>query len=441
MINLFDNYSQESIDLHQSLQLSGYTHPTVVIDENGFLPDDVTSPFAYYASIYKGEGEPLYFNQVKCPDFWEIRGNNSEAVIYEDNNKKASIVYVPNMTNKRYVQRVEWLDLDGKVRIVDHYSKLGIKFARTSYNLNKQPTMTTYYNNDHYEVIVENHMTKDIILNIHEQIHLFKSRVEFVNFYLNKVFGNIDRILYNSLSIPFFVSYKLSKPGDDILFWQESLPNDFKLPGNMITLLRNPNRTKKVIFQNKSDYQNIQLKYPDLINKISYLGFIYPIRNINREKLDVLILTNSDSIEAISTIIESLPKINFHIAALTEMSSKLMELSNYHNVVLYPNIKEGDASHLFEKCSFYLDINHGIEIKYAVRQAYLNGMLVLTFKNTIHNKKFISPEHIFDQKNSVELINVIKECLDSHSYLLSELKKQQKYVNQSSSMDYQNGIG
>ena len=88
-----------------------------------------------------------------------------------------------------------------------------------------------------------------------------------------------------------------------------------------------------------------------------------------------------------------------------------------------------------------MDINHGIEIKYAVRQAYLNGMLVLTFKNTIHNKKFISPEHIFDQKNSVELINVIKECLDSHSYLLSELNKQQKYVNQSSSMDYQNGIG
>ncbi len=440
MINLFDNYSQVSGDLHESLLSAGYTQSTVVIEDDGFLPDNVTSPFAYYTNSYGHSGRPLYFNQVACPEFWEIRGDNNEAAIYEENKRRANIVYVPNISHKRYVKRVEWLDLDNKIRSVDHYNKEGVIFAQTSYNLMKQPTITTYYNTNHNEIIVENHITKNIILNFNKQLHIFESRIEFVSQYLKHVFGDINRIFYNSLSIPFFVSYNLVQPGNDLLFWQEPLSEDGTLPGNMLTLLQNQGRTKKVIFQNKKDYEKARRKYPKFQEQIAYLGFLYPINDTHRERPDALILTNSDRIEEIVKVIEKLPDINFHIAAITEMSTKLMNLSKYKNVTLYPNIEYNQVNSLLQNCAFYLDINHGTEIGYAVRRAFLNNLLILSFEDTTHNRQFTLPEYTFKQNNGDQLINIVNQCKNNRLYMLSALYKQQNHANQSSILEYQDII-
>ena len=48
MIQLFDRYGQESHDLHESLEVAGLSHVTVVIEPDGFLPDGILSPFTYY---------------------------------------------------------------------------------------------------------------------------------------------------------------------------------------------------------------------------------------------------------------------------------------------------------------------------------------------------------------------------------------------------------
>ncbi|MGQ2287283.1 accessory Sec system glycosylation chaperone GtfB [Leuconostoc suionicum] len=441
MINLFDNYSQASCDLHESLLSAGYTQPTVVIEDDGFLPDNVTSPFAYYTNIYNHSGHPIFFNQVECPKFWEIRGDNNNAAIYEENKRRANIIYVPNINNKRYVKQVEWLDLNNNIRSVDHYSKGGIIFAKTSYNLIKHPTITTYYNANHNEIIVENHITKDIILNFNRQICIFKSRTEFVSYYLKHVFGDINRIFYNSLSVPFLVSYNSVQPGNDLLFWQEPLSEDGTLPGNMLTLLQNQGRTKKVIFENKNDYEKVHIKYPEFQKYIACLGLLYPVSDKPRKQLDALILTNSDRIAEIVKIIETLPDINFHIAAITEMSSKLINLSKYKNVNLYPNIEYNQINGLLQNCAFYLDINYGNEISYAVRQAFLNNLLILSFEDTKHNSQFTLPEYIFKQNNGDQLIKIINQCKNNREYLLSALYRQQKHANQSSISEYQDIIG
>ena len=44
MINLFENYSQGSWDLHYSLIVAGYVNTTVCLSDDGFLTSDVTSP-------------------------------------------------------------------------------------------------------------------------------------------------------------------------------------------------------------------------------------------------------------------------------------------------------------------------------------------------------------------------------------------------------------
>ena len=48
MLNVFDTYSRESQDLLHSMQESGFTHPTVVLEPNGFLPDGSNRPFSIF---------------------------------------------------------------------------------------------------------------------------------------------------------------------------------------------------------------------------------------------------------------------------------------------------------------------------------------------------------------------------------------------------------
>ena len=70
MLNVFDSYSRESQDLLHSMKESGFDHPTVILEPNGFLPDGVESPFIYFLGQAKGEKRGRYFNEVPVPDFW-----------------------------------------------------------------------------------------------------------------------------------------------------------------------------------------------------------------------------------------------------------------------------------------------------------------------------------------------------------------------------------
>lgn len=93
MLNVFDTYSRESQDLLHSMQESGFTHPTVVLEPNGFLPDGVESPFLYFLGQPKGEKRGRYFNEVPVPDFWEISGDNSSGKVNYYGQEKARIAY------------------------------------------------------------------------------------------------------------------------------------------------------------------------------------------------------------------------------------------------------------------------------------------------------------------------------------------------------------
>ena len=79
MIKLYDWLSQDSLDLDYSLNQAGFSGQTIVINENGFLPEGMTSPYAYFCGFEKAENSrPLYFNELPVPDFWQIAGNNSQ---------------------------------------------------------------------------------------------------------------------------------------------------------------------------------------------------------------------------------------------------------------------------------------------------------------------------------------------------------------------------
>ena len=407
MIQLFDVYNQESQDLHYSLTAAGLSDLTVVIEPDGFLPDGVVSPFTYYLGYDRGK--PLYFNQVPVPDFWEIAGNNQFGTI-NDLNQERGVIHFADGLQARLVKKVEWKTPAGRIFQVDHYNRFGACFAKTTYDGLGQAIMTSYRNVDQKEVILENHVTGDILLTLEGQgLRHFSGRVAFIIDFLQGLKVNLDHILFNTLSTSFLTSFHFpDKSGQDILVWQEPLQDH--IPGNMQLILENDQlRAKTIIIPDYATYERaLQLTDEKFHHKFSHLGYHYHFKRDNFVRSDALIVTNSDQLEQIEKLVESLPRVTFRIAAVTEMSSKLLDMLRYPNVVLYQNASPQKVQDLYQLSDIYLDINYGNELLQAVRQAFEHNQLVLAFEETAHNRRYTAPNHIFAKEAVDDMIHTIE---------------------------------
>ena len=250
MICLFERYDQASFDLLRSLKTAGLDCPVVVVQDDGYLAPDVESPYSYFTGdLETPESRPLYFNLVPKPHLWEIRSSNVNGEILDMGKKRANIFY-RQPTHERRVRAVEWLDSEGQVRVADIYNRKGRLFAQITYDKTQRPTHTRYFDQSNVVVIMENHLTGDIILTWEGKRHIFKSKQEFIIFYLQYRGYDTDRIIYNSLSTPFLVAYSLPpKNGraEDVLFWQEPIGEE--LPGNMVAAMKLTNRNVRIAVQ------------------------------------------------------------------------------------------------------------------------------------------------------------------------------------------------
>lgn len=436
MIQLFDVYNQESQDLHYSLTAAGLSDLTVVIEPDGFLPDGVVSPFTYYLDYDRGK--PLYFNQVPVPDFWEIAGNNQFGTI-NDLNQERAVIHFADGLQARLVKKVEWKTPAGRIFQVDHYNRFGACFAKTTFDASGQAIMTSYRNVDQKEVILENHVTGDILLTLEGQgLRHFSGRVAFIIDFLQGLNVNLGHILFNTLSTSFLTSFHFpDKSGQDILVWQEPLHDD--IPGNMQLILENDQlRAKTIIIPDYATYERaLQLTNEKFHHKFSHLGYHYHFKRDNFVRPDALIVTNSDQLEQVEKLVESLPKVTFRIAAVTEMSTKLLDMIRYPNVVLYQNASPQKIQELYQLSDIYLDINYGNELLQAVRQAFENNQLILSFEETAHNRRYIAPNHIFAKESVDDMIQTIELALSNVTEMGQALGKQGYYANYVDPITYQ----
>lgn len=107
---------------------------------------------------------------------------------------------------------------------------------------------------------------------------------------------------------------------------------------------------------------------------------IYPVK----EPFACLIYTASDHIEQIETLIQSLPDIQFKIAARVIVSDRLAQMTVYPNVTIYNGIhylQDVDAE-LVDTCQVLLDINHGEKTEEILNQFARLGKPILSFENT-----------------------------------------------------------
>lgn len=406
-VMLLDNYGEESRLLHQSFKRAGFDGITVVLSDDGFLPDDVISPYGYFCGDY-GSGKARFFNQINVPDLWEISGSNSNGKVHDMGKERGRIFYA-QPAHRRLVKTVDWLDDEGNVRSSDHYNSHGVLYARTAFNKKGKKFCRSYFDKDGKEIIVENYVTGSIILNRDGKVHVFSGMTEFAL----KLFEELDaancRLFYNSLSTSLFISQKMPENGmEDILFWQEDERDD--IPGNMQLIFDGGSkRTGKIYVQKKDSFRKlISLGAPQ--DMAWPLGFAYDFKRENGAGREALICTNSDNIRECEHLISSLPWMKFSIAAITEMSSKLMSLAKYDNVALYPAAKMKTIDRLFDTCDFYLDINYGNEIVSAVKRAFLNNQLVIAFKDTVHDRRYTAKEHVFDDAGDIiQLLEDVRE--------------------------------
>lgn len=437
MINLFENYKEREKDLEHSLTESGQTHLTIVLNDDGFLPVHVVSPIGFFTrwDMYKktSHDKPKFFNNLVLPDYWEIRASGRDANIFEGYKKRGHISYSNRPGDYRFIQEVEWFNESGRVRAVDMYNQNGVLFGKKTYS-DGAHALTTYFDVAGQETLLFNHVLQTIQLNFNQKKYIFSDYVSFILFYLEVAKLPTQRILYNSLGRPFFVTSALQKRFPEIvykhiLFWQEISQ---KMPGNMEGIVQsNSSATAQIVVQDRAEYERLINQVPSECQvELSYLGYLYNFKREVTLKPKIFIHTNSDQLESIQELIGALPMFQFHISARTEMSPKLMQLENNANVSLYPNISSEELQHLLSESSFYLDVNHGGEIDNIVRQAFEHNLLLFSFTQTIHNSRMISPTHVFDKSEHEHLAKELQALIANSSHYTKALELQRHNAGQ-----------
>ena len=424
---LFDTFSGESKNLLESFKNAGAAFHAAVIEDDGFLPDDVMSVYGFFLGDYREAdslpGKPLYFNQIQIPDYWRIEGDNSSAKVMDRTRERARIFFT-EPTHRRQVKIVDWLDDAGQVRLSEHYNRYGAIFCHTVFNKKGQKALRKFFDVTGREMIVENFVTGDILVRWQDKDWIFRSKTDFIAFFIRCAGLEDTAVYFNSLSYPFFASQALAPNGfRDALFWHEPVGDE--IPGNMQIILHDQGtRAKRVFVSRRESYDRlIALGAPS--DKVKQLGYIYSLVRENKHRPHILVCTNSENVGHLTELASLMPQMHFHVAAITEMSSKLMSAGQYDNVSLYPNVKMSVLDSLFEKCDFYLDINHEGEIVDAVHRAFLNNMLIVGYEETMHNAYYTADTNTFKESEYADMAEALNLTL-AMPHLIDEALAMQK---------------
>ena len=419
MLNLFDDWQRGSIDLVRSQKIAGIKVPTVVINDDGFLPAEVDSPIKQYR---KQTGEPLYFDQVQGPGFWQIKGDASGAQVYDLNTKRAEIRFFKN-DNTRFVKQVEWLNAAGELQWIDQYDQHGQRFAKTFY-AKGQAKLKQYYDAAQ-NVVIDHHLTTDdIFLYTGGRQRHFANWLELTADFLQSSDYQLDHVIYNTLNLAFFTTLKLpSENASDVLVW----------------------RTNQIWMQNHQAWVQYQEKFAKTVDadpqlsdvKVQQLGTIYPHPRGNQMRPAILIMTNSDQIEMLSVLAARLKNFDFHVAALTEMSEKLLQIGEQANVHLYPAVGFAKAKQLMADCDIYLDINRGDQIMDAVRAAFENNQLILGFNDTLHLPELVAPDNRYDETQLDAMIEKLLLAMVKPAVMEQLIDSQREFAGDAKVETYQ----
>ncbi len=399
MLFFFDRYTENVGKLQETMHCLGQEVQIAVLQDNGFLPVGVSSPYEFFTYRNRQEElaeKDLFYNFIELPEFWEVRLTGWTGGIFDMGREKAKI-YFKEPAEKRNVQRVEWHMENGWVYKIDYYNRYGLKYASEFLDTDRNVEAKVFYSDKNQEIVVEQPVNRMISLLEKGTVrNMFDSYDDFIDQYLKEAGFADECILFVQDEKTFELLSLSSQAGNKwtyILFSDDDLLNKYIGMGG----------------KNGGRFYAIPESYRE-----------------NHARSKALILTASDRIEKLEYLINELPDMMFHIAAHTQVSDKLRQLAERENVKIYPQISAQDLKMLWNTCDFYFDINHYREIYNAVDTAHMKNMLIMGFHSTVHHKEIMADECIYAEEECGKMAAAIRELKGTPDLVQEQLKTQQQ---------------
>lgn len=394
MINLFQTYTQDAWDIHYTQLRQGKNYPTIVIEDDGFLPSDVDSIY-HFLGYNTCEYSPLHLNNLTLPLAYEVEREGADFFIMS-NDMIVGRVILQGEPIERIVKEVWWLDSKGYPYKKDYYNQYGYCFKVETYVTDLGLVSTSYYSVSGEVLLDENHLVGSILY----KNRLYLNKLSLYNKCLSELGYSKEPITFNHLGTPLEIVLSSLESGHELIFQEEVSVKS--IPENLQYVIHNSDKIS-ISVTNRSTYSILEN-----MCKVQFMMLLVPSKSELGSVNEVLITTQTDQLTSVEDFVEQLPDLEFHIAAPTQMSSKLFDLNKYSNVHLYPNISSENLDELFNKCGLFLDIAMSPTVFDANRRALENNLLRVGLIG-VSTGNYISDDNLYSVKSLDNLIEYLRQ--------------------------------
>ena len=394
-----DDRVQKIKDIFQKLEKPLTVFYIDCFDNLDSLEQGELTALTYF--LMKEEGQPLFFNNLPLPPYWEITTDGLEGYVYDQGKKKARIKF-RQPESERTIARVYWYDEKETCIWIDYYSAYGWKVCRDFLDEEEKTVLRTFYNSEGRDLLVE-WLQQDKIAYFDSQKNptIYPNRHSFLLKVLENIVDREDILIL----------------GEEVL---SILPSSKKY--NYYYLANDKTEADKVADQVSQVLVLSPRSSEDSPYKHLYgcaLDRPVPV------KPQAMIITNSEWVEGLEELLLHFPEIDFHVGALTEMGSRLTNLSVYSNLYLYPGMSYDFFQELLDKSTFYLDIQHDVEILASSLRAVERGILLYTLDNLTHHEEYKKLETCCDTVDTlVKNLRQILNCPQLYGRLVARQSEQ-----------------
>ncbi|EFX38611.1 putative accessory Sec system glycosyltransferase GtfB [Streptococcus parasanguinis ATCC 903] len=356
-------------------------------------------------------GKPLFFNDLAVPELWECWTLGITTYLFDGEERRANVVLRGDILS-RTVDRVEWFGQREEILSIDVYNRYGWRSKQSLLTEAGQPYLDIYLNPQQEEVLLH-----------------FVSQGTFL---LQSPKGR-DRLYANKEEMQRTVLEQVLPDDEAILLLDKSLLEVVKkIPKERLAYCA---RDAHDLDEIKEQVSQILLVEDGLLREekdgITALSGLVDVEQESFQP-EALVMTASQEVEGLSSLVHQFPQVTFHIAALTAMGPKLTDLETCSNVHLYPGISLGNYESLLARCSIYLDCNQGEEVWSSSLHALENGQVLFGLKSTVHQEAYKELSTITDtveeMRNQLEALvqqpDTIKALLREQARILKLPEKE-----------------
>lgn len=419
MIYLTDSFNQTKIQFIEDVMNAGIDVRVVSKSElqvgNAevyFLPMILTNQIQPIST----EENPLLALNVEVPEFWRIRMDDDQGTIMDYETKRGVIHYFE--ADLFMTKKVEWWDTAGKVFRKDYYHKSGWRYKQELYDEAEQVISIHYFSPENQLLMVED-VEKQSYTVFDEDRTYFYNEKQVWTICVEKLKQENERIVVGDVKLADFLQQK-----SIIACYTDKMPLEEKAIQQWLALVN------ELYIYHYSVYHKIPRQ-----ENIHHISPLYKVRS-DVFKHRALIVTHTQDVEKIEELVDALPALEFHIAAITQMGVRLMNLEVKENVRLYPGILQHEFKALLDICTIYLDINHSIEILDSLDEALESELLLFAFQETCHREAYIHPEHLYGTEEVQQLIKKLTQVMNSQEEYTLEMQKQFEWVKATNEADY-----